>query len=138
MNKLPTCLMLLAPWVVLGGCASVDVNGGSRDARLPTGVTLLGSDRDECGGIIQVREERSTGQSRGAELVLRQGQNATFEIDEDANSNDDEIEWTCIGESSSSTDSVDCPDDTSHVRITRSAQGEDFLLECFGSVERDR
>jgi hypothetical protein len=127
--------MVVTAGVVLGaGCAVV--NGGDDDAlgaRLPTGVTLLDSDRSECEGPVAL-DERWLANARRADLVVQRGQNATFEIDGD--DDDVEIEWTCVGSSDTDTDSVECPEDTSHVRITRASTGDEFLFECFG--ERDR
>lgn len=123
MQKLLGVLALLGP---LAGCTLVGpaVDGGV--AQLPTGVTLLESDEDSCAGIIHVDEQSV---SRSGEVVVRPGQNAAFRVD------DERIAWTCIDatdEGSVNEDRVDCPDETSHVRITRTANDETFLVECFG------
>lgn len=107
--------------VTLAGCATTgptDTTG----ARLPDGVTLLESDQNRCAGVVHINE----GPSGSRTIVLRPGQNASFRV------RDERIEWTCIGENSSSDGRVDCPDATSHARITRPAAGDQFLLECYG------
>jgi hypothetical protein len=133
MRKVSICLVLVAPVAFLAGCAltTTGPDEDSRAARLPTGVTLLESDQNECDGVVQIDEDSVQSAPR-SDLVIQQGQNATFEIDED----EDEIGWSCVGESDSDEDTVDCPDATSHVRITRASTGDDFLLECYGRRDR--
>ena len=122
MQELRRFCLLVAPTVLLAGCfASTGVDGSARDLRLPTGVTLLDSTREECSGVVHVDDD-----SRN-EIVVNQGQNVTFEVD-----GDEEIEWTCVGGASADSDELECPEDTSHVRITRSSAGDDLLLECYG------
>jgi len=106
---------------VLAGCATTGPTDET-GARLPDGVTLLESTQDRCSGIVHVNE----GPRGSDEVVLRPGENASFRV------SDERIEWVCIGESSTSDDDIDCPDDTSYVRITRPSAGEQFLLECYG------
>jgi hypothetical protein len=124
----------LVPFALVSGCALIgaEVDEDATYAQLPTGVTLLDSEQDECDGIVQVAER--TALRRGSDdLVIRRGQNATFEVDLE----DDDVSWSCIGESGTDErDEVDCPDATSHVRITREAEGDNFVLECYG--DRDR
>jgi hypothetical protein len=125
-------MALVATLVAAAGCATVDSgSGSSRYARLPTGVTLLDSESERCGGSVQVSEERN-GRSSRSDLVLRPGENATFEVDV---RDGDELEWSCVGEERSEASEVDCPSATSHVRITRQADGRDLLLECFGDSD---
>jgi hypothetical protein len=132
MRNVSCCLALLAPVAFLVGCAvTTESDEDSRAARLPTGVTLLESDQNECNGVVRIDEDSVEG-SRRSDLVIQQGQNATFEVDEE----DDEIGWSCVGESDADEDTIDCPDDTSHVRITRATTGDDFLLECYGRRDR--
>ena len=116
--------------VLAAGCATVSTDDDARNARLPTGVTLLESDRNDCAGAIAV-DERSIASSRSADLVVQRGQNATFEVDAD-DDDDVEIRWTCVGAADAERDSVQCPDETSHVRITRATTGSEFLFECYG------
>jgi hypothetical protein len=120
---------------VLGtGCAFTTTSDeDARTARLPTGVTLLESDRDECEGAVAI-DERAIASSRREDLVIQRGQNATFEVDFD-DDEDVEIDWTCVGAASADTNTAECPDETSHVRITRATTGDEFLLECYGDVE---
>jgi hypothetical protein len=100
---------------------------------VPTGVTLLESDRNECEGAVAI-DERAIASSRREDLVIQRGQNATFEVDFD-DDEDVEIDWTCVGAASAETNTAECPDDTSHVRITRATTGDEFLLECYGDVD---
>lgn len=127
----PQSWVYLAAFAVLGtGCTSLSTTSDPRNARLPTGVTLLESDRGQCAGAVAI-DESSLGNAQRSDLVLQRGQNATFRVD--ASDQDDlEVEWTCVGAADADRDSVDCPDDTSHVRVTRDATGNAFLLECYG------
>ena len=122
--------MFLAAFVVLGtGCTTLGTtNDDARTARLPTGVTLLDSNREECAGSIAIDED-SVG--RGSDVVVARGQNAVFQVEEN---DDDEVEvtWTCVGAADADSERVECPEDTSHVRITRDSTGDNFLFECYG------
>ncbi|HET7132146.1 MAG TPA: hypothetical protein VFJ95_07855 [Gammaproteobacteria bacterium] len=108
-----TCLATLA------GCAATSTNDSG--ARLPTGVTLLRSEKDSCTGVVHVDKG-----ARNDEIVVKSGQNASFRVDSDR------VGWTCIGESKAQSDRLNCPDRTSYVRITRPANDDDFLVECYG------
>ena len=131
MQMRPRGWLYVTAFAVLGGgCATVTTDDDARSARLPTGVTLLESDRNDCAGAIAIDESVIANAGR-ADLVVQRGQNATFEIDADDN-DDVEIEWTCVGAADTDRNSVDCPEDTSHVRVTRATTGSEFLLECYG------
>lgn len=131
MQKRAQGWLYLTACAVLGaGCATVSTDDDASGARLPTGVTLLESDRNDCAGAIAVDESVIANAGR-ADLVVQGGQNATFEIDADDN-DDVEIEWTCVGAADTDRNSVDCPEETSHVRVTRATTGSEFLLECYG------
>jgi hypothetical protein len=118
--------------MLAAGCATTSENDqDARSARLPTGVTLLDSNREECAGSVAI-DDSSVASARREDLVIARGQNATFEIDGDADE-DVEIEWTCVGTANTERETVDCPEDTSWVRITR-ATDDDFLLECYGDT----
>ena len=58
-----------------------------------------------------------------------------FEVDADVDE-DVEIGWTCVGEAETDRNTAECPDETSHVRITRASTGNEFLLECYGDTDR--
>lgn len=113
--------LLCGLWVSLAGCVTTGPSD-STGARLPDGVTLLESDQNRCAGVVHVDQ----GASGSRNIVLRPGQNASFRV------SDERIEWTCIGETSTTDGSVVCPSSTSYARITRPAAGEQFLLECYG------
>jgi hypothetical protein len=137
MQLRPQGWLYFAAFTVLGaGCVTTatDDNDG-RSVRLPTGVTLLDSDRQECAGAVAI-DESALGSTRRSDLVIERGQNATFEVDVDADE-DVEIEWTCVGAADTDRNAVECPDETSHVRITRGAD-DDFVLECYGDSDAAR
>jgi hypothetical protein len=136
MQLRPQSWIYLAAFTVLAaGCATTtSTDEDARSARLPTGVTLLESDRNECAGSVAI-DERSIESARRADLVIQRGQNAVFEIDVDGN-DDVEIDWTCVGTADTERETSECPDDTSHVRITRASTGDEFLLECYGDNDR--
>jgi hypothetical protein len=110
-----------------------EVDAGT--ARLPTGVTLLESDRAECEGSVAI-DEGVIDSARRADLVIQRGQNATFEIDADRGE-DVEIEWTCVGVADTERETLECPEDTSHLRVTRTS-GDEFVLECYGEGSSSR
>lgn len=131
----PQGWLYLTAFAVLGaGCATTTTSDeDARTARLPTGVTLLESDRNECEGSVAIDETAIAG-SRRADLVIQPGQNATFEVDVDEDE-DVEIDWTCVGTADADRNTAECPDETSHVRITRATTGDEFLLECYGDTD---
>jgi hypothetical protein len=133
MQTRPQSWLYLTAFAVLGaGCAATTTNSDDRTARLPTGVTLLESDRHECEGSVAL-DESIVASARRADLVIQRGANATFEIDADRGE-DVEIEWTCVGASDTERDTVECPEETSHVRVTRASSGDEFVLECYGET----
>ena len=122
----------LTAFALLGaGCVTTatDDNDG-RSVRLPTGVTLLDSDRSECEGAVAI-DESIVASTRDSDFVIERGQNATFQVDADADDEDVEVEWTCVGAANTDRNALECPEETSYVRITRGAD-EEFLLECYG------
>jgi hypothetical protein len=134
MQTRPQSWLYLTAFATLSaGCAfTTTTDDDARTARLPTGVTLLESDREECEGAVAI-DERAIASSRREDLVIQVGQNATFEVDVD-DDDDVEIEWTCVGTAAANTNTLECPEQTSHVRITRATTGDEFLLECYGDV----
>ena len=110
------------------GCVVTTTDEDAASARLPTGVTLLESDRADCAGPIAIDED-SIQNSANDDFVVQAGQNATYEIDAD---DDVEIEWSCVGAADVEEQSIECPAGTSHLRITRASTGDEFLVECFG------
>lgn len=116
-------LALCSLLATLAGCA-VTTTADNTGARLPTGVTLLKSDKDSCAGVVHV-DDRSSSSSR--EIVVRSGENASFKVGAEP------IGWTCIGDTRAASERLSCPERTSYVRITRPSAGEDFLVECYGS-----
>ena len=137
MQTRPQSWVYLTAFAVLGaGCAVTTTDEDARSARLPTGVTLLESDRNECAGTV-TRDERALTSARRADLTIQRGQNATFEVDADEDE-DVEIEWTCVGAADTDRNTAECPEETSHVRITRASTGNEFLLECYGDTDSSR
>ena len=135
MQLRPHSWIYLAAFAVLAaGCATTTTTDeDARSARLPTGVTLLDSDRNECAGSVAI-DESSIASARRADLVIQRGQYAVFEIDADDN-DDVEIDWTCVGVADADNNTAECPEETTHVRITRASTGDEFLLECYGDVD---
>lgn len=126
-------LSITALAVFGAGCAMTTTSDEDASAaRLPTGVTLLESDRNECEGAVAIDESAIENSGR-ADLVIQRGQNATFEVDFD-DDEDVEIDWTCVGVADAEGDTAECPEETTHVRITRATTGDEFLLECYGDV----
>jgi hypothetical protein len=128
-----SCTWLIAALLtVCSGCESLGSgpSESSRYARVPTGLTLLDTDTGRCAGTVQVREEKNG--RRDDEVVLKPGENATFQVDAEHNS----IEWSCIGGERSVSEQIDCPDATSHVRILRTADRGDITTECYGRRTR--
>jgi hypothetical protein len=111
-----------AATATLAGCATGTSGSSTGAVRLPAGVTLLESDQDRCSGVVHL-DEGSVRSSR--EIAIRPGQDAAFRVESDR------IEWTCIGETTTNSDAVECPDRTAYVRITRPPAGEEFLVECY-------
>ena len=136
MRKSVSLTLVVAALVVVGGCATGHntTAANARYAKLPTGVTLLNTDTGRCSGSVQVREEQS-GRVHEQQLVLAPGENATFPVDA---RDGDRLSWSCVGDTRSgdtrsvTSNRVDCPDTTSHVRISRRVEGSDLTLECFG------
>ena len=124
-------LYLTALAALTAGCVygSNTSQSDARNARLPTGVTLLASKGNDCAGTVAIDDSVVAGSSREG-LVVQRGENATFKVSAEAY-DDVQIKWTCVGTTASERETVNCPDETSYVRITR-AEGDDFLLECYG------
>jgi hypothetical protein len=131
-------LYIAAFAALTSGCAVFDSENEQQDARsarLPTGVTLLDSSREECAGSVAI-DDAVIESTRREDLVVQRGQNATFEIDAEPDE-DVEIEWTCVGTADTERETIECPEDTSWLRVTRAA-GDDFLLECYGEGSSSR
>ena len=124
-----TLSMLVAVVAPLAACTLIRPGPdgiGLTETELPNGITLLRSDEDTCDGTVRVDQGFIRG-GNANEVTIPPGGDAAFEIEEQR------VVWTCIdGDSTSPEDSVECPLRTSHVRITRPADGERFLVECFG------
>ena len=124
------CLAAVAGFA--SGCAvTSETDANARPVRLPTGVTLLDSDRHQCDGSVAI-DERAVSNTRRSDPVVQRGQNAIIEVDADADDDNVELGWTCVGSASAARNTAECPEDTSHVRITRESTGDDFLIECYG------
>lgn len=125
-------LFLLAS--LLAGCAATTPGLGDEggNATLPSGLTLLDSDEDECDGMVQIDEGMLDGEGDGlgGEFFVEEGENATFELEGD----DEDIEWACVAEDgeTAEVDSLSCPSGATHVRITRATSGGELLVECYG------
>jgi hypothetical protein len=118
----------LAMAAFAGGCASGAVGLGEEvgTTALPSGLRMLASSEGECGDSVHVGAGSLADARLGPELFVRPGQNATFRVDETP------VNWACIDDDSREFHEFDCSDATSHVRITRVADGDELVLECFG------
>ena len=115
--------LLSVSMTIASGCTLMAESGDdTQSASLPTGVTLLESDNNECAGAVAIDEDSIAGS---------RGENAVFEI-EVAEGDAVDIDWICVGVADADEETVECPDDTSHIRITRALTEDEFLLECYG------
>jgi len=119
--------------LALGGCETTSGTPGLGDESNLTdlsGLRLLGSDETDCDGVLQVDSEQDDDDDLGEGLYVESGANATFELEND----DEDLDWACIGEDGDSrSDTFDCPDGATHVRITRAGDGDNVLFECYGA-----
>ena len=124
--KTINCAIAVLFAALLTGCALSGTAGLGEEAgatRLPSGLTLLGSETFECGGTVQVV---SGVRARDSELQIAAGQNATYRVD------NGDIGWACLERGSPASDTVRCSAETTHVRITTAAVGRELLFECYG------
>lgn len=132
MQKLLAGFGLSLSVAFLAGCAATTAGLGEEagNRSLPSGLTLLDSDEGDCDGAVQVGEEMIEDEGDGLDnsFLVEAGQNATFELE----SGHESIEWACIDDDSSEVESMECPRDASHVRITRATDGGELLFECYG------
>lgn len=112
--------------LLFGGLALIAGVALAQDDRLPQGVALLGADDTGCNGDLMLESGvRGSGDARR----VRPGQYAVYEVREDG------IGWMCLGEDSTSSDTMECPVGTTHLRISRRVDDDVVLFECYG---RDR
>lgn len=119
-------------WLAAGGflaCAAVAQEVGTR---LPNGVTLLGADSTPCSNALMIEGRAADGDElarlRDDEVArVREGQFVVLEVD------DPNVGWVCLGDSTSS-DTMECPSETTHVRISRNIDDDIVLFECFGRL----
>lgn len=113
-------------WLIAGAVAVGAASAQEFGTRLPNGVTLLGADSTPCRNtlILEPRDERVQRRD-DEEARVREGQFVVLEVD------DPNLGWTCLGDSTRS-DTMECPQDTTHVRISRSIDDDIVLFECFG------
>jgi len=132
MHKLLITCGFLVSLSLLAGCATTTSGLGDQagTTRLPSGLTLLDSDKGECDSTVQVGDETIEGEGQGleSEFFVEPGENATFALERGY----DEIQWACVGGDSPEVETTRCPSEATHVRITRAAAGGELLLECYG------
>lgn len=121
-------LFAIAGLTTLGGCVSGSAGLGEQagTTELPTGLTLTNSSAAECGDSVHIGAGALTEARLGPELFIQPGQNATFRV------NETPVNWACIDDDSREFQALQCTEETGYVRITRAADGEELLLECFG------
>jgi hypothetical protein len=119
--------------LALYGCEAMSTTPGlgeEADMADLSGMTLLGSDQAECEGVLQVDADQDADEDFDDGRFVESGQNATFELD-DENEN---LPWACVGEDGDrASDTLECPDNATHVRITRADDGGEVLFECYGA-----
>jgi len=116
-------------WLVAGAVAGSAVSAQEVGTRLPNGVTLLGADVTPCRNTLVIEPRGEQGDERvrrdDDETRVREGQFVVLEVD------DPNVGWVCLGDSTRS-DTLECPGETTHVRISRSIDDDVVLFECFG------
>ncbi|HEX5419949.1 MAG TPA: hypothetical protein VFY39_08110 [Gammaproteobacteria bacterium] len=127
MQKLLSCLAPLS-LVLMAGCAHNTAGLGEHTGttNLPTGARLLGSHQDQCSGNVQLDSSSIAGGSLNANLFVQPGQNGTFQVE------NDNVKWACVQGNSPNVQTLNCPGGTKYVRVTRPAEGDNTLFECFG------
>lgn len=126
MQKALLCLAVCLPISLLAGCSTsrtVGLGEETGSARLAAGLRLLESDDGECAGSVQLL---SGVRGDSDELRITRGQNATFEVE------GADIAWACLDAQSAASDTMECPAETTHVRVTAAAGGREVLFECYG------
>ena len=111
---------------LLGGCGTMGATGLGEEAggtNLPTGLRLLGADDGPCAGPVQLVSGIRDDADR---LRISPGQNVTFRVEEQ------DVGWACLDEQSAASDTMECPDETTHLRVTHAAGGREVLFECYG------
>ena len=112
----------------LGGCATGAVGLGEEagTTELPSGLRMLASTEGECGDSLQIGAGSVADARLGPELYVEPGQNATYAVSTPP------VNWACVDGDSREFHALECSEETSHVRITRVADGDELVLECFG------
>lgn len=131
MQKLLACCAAPLSLLLLGACTattSAGLGDETGTADLPVGAALLESDDSECDGTVRIGAETIDDDGLSAEHFVEPGENATFELADETTA----VEWSCAGPSSAEIERMECPDGTSHVRLTRAQTGGEVLLECYG------
>ena len=109
--------------LVLGAAAvlvGVNTVTFAQDDDLPDRSTLLKSDDTPCDGdlILESDDDDDDDVRR-----VRRGQDRVFEID------NENVSWVCLGENETRSDTMECPSETTHLRITRDDDVATF--ECY-------
>jgi hypothetical protein len=102
--------------LLLAGCAMLP----AERERLPTGVKLLHSNEGRCSGTMEIEANPALRVDEGEQTVLAVGDEA-------------DVEWRCFSSLHSYSGEFACPYGTSHIRISRDKDDDDFLLECYGA-----
>ena len=135
MQNRPQGWLYLTAFAALGaGCAVTTTTERTRAARLPTGMTLLESDRSRMRRVGDDRRKPRSRARDAADLVIQRGQNATFEMDADADE-DVEIGWTCVGSPKRSATPPSVPTKRRTCASHAPRRVNEFLLECYGDTD---
>ncbi|HEX6992723.1 MAG TPA: hypothetical protein VF339_01110 [Gammaproteobacteria bacterium] len=117
-------------WAVAGAVAGCAASAQEVGTRLPNGVTLLGADSAPCADVLMI-EPSGGGEDDAPDLRdddvarVREGQFVVLEV------TDPNVGWVCLGDPTRS-DTMECPSETTHVRISRNIDEDVVLFECFG------
>ncbi len=112
---------VIAVLLVLAGCAN-DGAGAAQGLSIAraedlAGQSILESTTHSCDGTLRVL------MTEGTTALIRAGQSAAFAAGRP------DVPWSCSG---SGQADVECPQSTSHVRVSRAQTGDDVTFDCLG------
>jgi len=93
---------------------------------LPTGLRMLTASNAECSDSVHVGSGSVANARLGPELFVQPGQNATYQV------SGTPVYWACMDGDDADFNQLGCAEETAYVRFTRSQDGEELLLECYG------
>lgn len=129
--RLLTTFMLAAAATLAVGCAPATGGLGTEagPTSLPPGVALLESHESRCAGTVHISEDSVASDGLRGVFFVDPGQNATYRL------LGNEVQWACIGEDYRDLSRMECPQGSTHVRVTRASEASEergMLFECYG------